>query len=159
MTNAQSKHGGARVRFPPPAVFLALILAGVQLHVLWPLDIPLPVWLHVSGGSVAALGGALLVMRARILFSRSGQHPAPWYPSPELLVRGVYRYTRNPMYLGLTLFQLGLGVAVDNAWIASLAPLALLVVHVVAVLPEEAYLRQKFGESYQRYTAAVRRYV
>jgi protein-S-isoprenylcysteine O-methyltransferase Ste14 len=54
---------------------------------------------------------------------------------------------------------LGLGIALGNGWIAALAPLALLVVHVIAVRPEETYLTEKFGESYLRYKTAVRRYL
>jgi protein-S-isoprenylcysteine O-methyltransferase Ste14 len=63
------------------------------------------------------------------------------------------------MYLGLSLFQLGLGIALGNAWIAALAPLALAIVHVLAVRPEEAYLTEKFGDPYLRYIARVRRYL
>ena len=76
-----------------------------------------------------------------------------------LLVEGIYGRTRNPMYLGITLFQLGLGVALGNGWIAALAPLGLAIVHVLAVRAEEAYLEERFGESYLHYTASVRRYL
>lgn len=63
------------------------------------------------------------------------------------------------MYLGITTFQIGLGIATANAWISALAPLALLIVHFLAVLPEEAYLTEKFAEAYQRYTTTTRRYL
>lgn len=160
MTTAQSKQGGAKVGFPPPFVFLGLTLAGVALqHWLWPLSLPLASPLHLVVGTTIALSGVALVLSARLWFLRTGQHPAPWRPSPELLVNGIYRRTRNPMYLGITAFQLGLGFATANLWIALLAPPALLIVHHLAVLPEEAYLREKFGEAYQRYTSAVPRYL
>jgi len=160
MGKAQSKQGGARVRFPPPFVFLLLILCGVSLQRwLWPLTIATGSWLRVGAGTSIALGGAALMLNARRWFSRTGQHPAPWLPSPELLVQGVYRYTRNPMYLGFTLFQVGLGIAADNGWIAMLAPVSLLIVHFLAVRPEEAYLGETFGQSYRNYTRSVRRYL
>jgi protein-S-isoprenylcysteine O-methyltransferase Ste14 len=160
MGNVQSKQGGARVGFPPPFVFLGLIFCGVALQRwLEPLVFPLAPGLRLSAGLGAALCGIALVLNARLWFLRTGQHPAPWRPSPELLVQGIYRYTRNPMYLGITLFQCGLGVAIDNGWIVGLAPLALLIVHFIAVRPEEAYLSEKFGESYRDYTARVRRYL
>jgi protein-S-isoprenylcysteine O-methyltransferase Ste14 len=54
---------------------------------------------------------------------------------------------------------MGLGVAVGNPWIALFAPLALLTVHFIAVLPEEKYLAEKFGTSYHEYCARVRRYM
>jgi protein-S-isoprenylcysteine O-methyltransferase Ste14 len=151
---------GAKVRFPPPLVFVCLLGAGVALQ-RWavPLAVPLPSWTRIPGGAVVALAGLTSVIAARVLFVRTRQNPAPWTPSPELLVVGVYRYTRNPMYLGVAFLQFGLGIALGNGWMAALAPLALLVVHVIAVRPEETYLTAKFGESYLRYTTAVRRYL
>jgi protein-S-isoprenylcysteine O-methyltransferase Ste14 len=63
------------------------------------------------------------------------------------------------MYLGATLFVVGLGLTVNNIWISLLAAPALLVVHFIAVLPEERYLAEKFGESYRSFLVRVRRYV
>jgi protein-S-isoprenylcysteine O-methyltransferase Ste14 len=159
MAKAQSKYGGAKVRFPPPLIFLALVGAAVAVQrSIWPMAIRLGFWSRLVGG-VAALAGLAMVIAARLWFRRTGQNPVPWTPSPELLVRGVYRYTRNPMYVGVTLFQFGLGAAIDNLWISALAPIGLAIVHFIAVRPEEAYLTEKFGESYLRYKAAVRRYL
>ena len=100
-----------------------------------------------------------LVVSARILFKRSGQSPIPWKPTPELILQGPYRFTRNPMYLGVTLFAIGLGLALNNLWISLFAGLALMLVHFIAVLPEERYLAEKFGESYRSFLAQVRRYL
>ena len=160
MTNVQSEYGGANVRVPPPLVFLGLICLGVALgRWTWPLTLPLALWPRVIAGALTALGGLRMAVVARVLFTSTGQDPAPWRPSPELLVHGIYRYTRNPMYVGLTLFQFGLGIALGNGWIAALAPLGLAIVHFLAVLPEEAYLTDKFGERYLDYKKAVRRYI
>jgi len=116
--------------------------------------------------AISAIGGILILMAglgviasARIHFSRTGQSPIPWKPSPELILKGPYRFTRNPMYLGVTLFELGLGLAVNNLWISLFAAPALLTVHFMAVRPEERYLSEKFGESYKAYLARVRRYL
>jgi protein-S-isoprenylcysteine O-methyltransferase Ste14 len=160
MTSAQSTEGGARVVFPPPFVFLGLLGIGLVLQRwAWPFVLPLVFGARVPAGILVAVAGLALMLSARLLFLRTGQHPAPWKPSPELLVRGVYAYTRNPMYLGITLFQLGLGVALGNGWVAALAPGGLLIVHFLAVLPEEAYLTEKFGAHYLDYAASVRRYL
>jgi protein-S-isoprenylcysteine O-methyltransferase Ste14 len=160
MTKAQSKHGGAKVGFPPPLVFLGLTLSGVAVQRwLRPLALPTPYPLGVLMGAAIAAGGIALVLSARLLFLRTGQHPAPWRPSPELLSQGIYRYTRNPMYVGISLFQLGLGIALGNGWIVAFAPLALSIIHFLAVRPEEAYLSEKFGAPYQRYTTTTRRYL
>jgi protein-S-isoprenylcysteine O-methyltransferase Ste14 len=105
------------------------------------------------------LVGFWLIAEARKLFRRTGQEPAPWKPTPELVLSGAYRFTRNPMYLGMTCMQAGLGAAVNNLWITLLAPFSLLAVHFLAVVPEEKYLTEKFGESYRSYVGKVRRYL
>ena len=158
--SAQSKHGGAKVRVPPPLVFLGLIAGGAALqHSPWAFALAFAPWLRIVAGAGFALLGLATVVSARVWFTRTGQHPAPWKPSPQLLSQGIYHYTRNPMYLGLTLFQFGLGIALDNAWIAGFSLIALIVVHFSAVRAEEAYLTEKFGDSYLQYKAAVRRYL
>src|SRR5215831_11459159 len=109
MSETQSKQGGARVRFPPPLVFLMLIGAGIAIQRwLWSISIPVASWQRMICGSTVAGFGLLVVIMASRWFKRTGQDPVPWKPSPELIVQGIYLRSRNPMYLGMTLVQLGL---------------------------------------------------
>lgn len=160
MSDAGSVERGARVRIPPPLAFAAWVLLGVACRYL---VAAAPVPLDESIGGVAGLlivaGGFALAASARTLFRRTGQSPAPWKPSPELIFTGPYRFTRNPMYVGLAVIQVGLGIGFNNLWISLFAAAALLTVHFTAVLPEERYLTEKFGESYRSYRARVRRYL
>jgi protein-S-isoprenylcysteine O-methyltransferase Ste14 len=151
---------GARVPIPPPLVFVICILLGVGLqYAVRRAAIPVDRRISAVGGILVSAIGLGLVASARILFIRTGQNPAPWKPSPELILNGPYRFTRNPMYLGVTLLELGLGLAVNILWISLLAAPALLVVHLIAVLPEERYLSEKFGDRYEDYLVQVRRYL
>ena len=160
MARATSVERGAQVRFPPPLVFLGCILLGVAFqYVVVPAPVPVGRASSTIGGILILMAGLGFIASARILFSRTGQNPIPWKPSPELILKGPYRFTRNPMYIGITLFELGLGLTVNNLWISSLAATALLTVHFIAVRPEERYLSDKFGESYKAYLAQVRRYL
>ena len=160
MAQANSIERGARVRFPPPLVFLSGLLLGVACqYLVAPAPVPVPRAISAGGGLLLLMAGLGLVASARILFMRTGQNPVPWKPSPTLILKGPYRFTRNPMYLGITLFELGLGLAVNNLWISLFAVPALVTVHLIAVLPEERYLAEKFGESYKAYLAQVRRYL
>jgi protein-S-isoprenylcysteine O-methyltransferase Ste14 len=105
---------------------------------------------------VAAI--ALLVTAHR-LFRATGQHPRPWLPTPSLIIEGPYRFSRNPLYLAMTIAQIGIGLLLDNVWIVALSAASLTAVHFIAVRPEEeAYLLDRFGEPYRRYLASVRRY-
>ena len=160
MPQNTSNERGARVRFPPPLVFLGSTLLGVAFqYVVAPARVPVDRAISAIGGILIIAAGLGLIVSARILFKRTGQNPAPWKPSPELILKGPYRFTRNPMYLGVTLVELGLGLAVNNLWIPLFAAPALLTVHFIAVLPEEKYLNEKFGESYKAYLSRVRRYL
>src|SRR5205085_1256575 len=103
--------------------------------------------------------GLAAVASARVLFLRTGQNPTPWSPTPELIARGPYRFTRNPMYVGVTTALVGVGIAVNVLWIPIFALVALAIIHVVAVVREEAYLAARFGDAYAAYTARVRRYL
>jgi protein-S-isoprenylcysteine O-methyltransferase Ste14 len=151
--NAQSKQGGARVRVPPPLVFAGAIVAGMFLPDLRP-----SLLASAAAGAVLIVLGVALGGWAVGWFRRTGQDLKPWTPSPELIFRGPYRFSRNPIYVAMTLLTLGIGGLLARGWIVVLAPLALLIVHFSAVLPEERYLEEKFGEPYRRYKASVRRY-
>jgi protein-S-isoprenylcysteine O-methyltransferase Ste14 len=160
MAQSNPAEKGARVRFPPPLVFLGGILVGVACaYVVAPAPLPVGRTAGVVAGLVLLAAGVSLAASARVLFSRTGQSPVPWKPSPELILQGPYRFTRNPMYVGLTLVQAGLGLGMNNLWIVLFALPALLTVHLIAVRPEERYLTEKFGESYTRYLSRVRRYL
>jgi protein-S-isoprenylcysteine O-methyltransferase Ste14 len=152
-TGARSRQGGARVRLPPPLCFLAAAVIGAFLP-----GLRLRAVGSVVGGAVLIVLGLALGAWAIGWFRRTGQDPKPWMPSPELIERGPYRFSRNPMYVGMTLITIGIGGVLARGWIAVLAPLALLAVHRTAVLPEEAYLSEQFGEPYRAYLRRVRRY-
>jgi len=150
----------AAVRFPPPLIYVASILLGIGLEsfVLRLRWVGFYVWarplavisLLVAVGMIAAAIG---------LFRRSGQNPEPWKPTPEILTGGIYRLTRNPMYSGLALLQLALGLWKGNGWIVALVPLSLAAVYWFAVRHEEVYLEGKFGQVYLDYKATVRRWI
>lgn len=160
MNRIESKKGGANVRMPPPLVFIFGMAAG------WALDtyvrrLPVPIGETFGrlAAAVAALAGLLLILSALVLFRRTGQDPQPWKPSPELIGQGPYRFSRNPIYLGMLLLQCGVGFAFDSLWIVLWSAPSLLGVHFAAVLPEERYLAHRFGEGYRRYAATTARYL
>lgn len=151
---------GAAVRFPPPLVPVIALVVGVAVHALvWPLALPLAgVARYGAAAALVVLGIALMGSAIR-LFVRSGQDPAPWESTPEIIATGVYRFTRNPMYLGMGLLQAGIGVALANAWVVLFVPLTWLVIYVIAIRHEEAYLERKFGSAYTDYKREVRRWL
>lgn len=151
---------GASVRFPPPLVFVGFTLAALPIHgFVLPLLAPMGLILRVVAGTLIGSLGLALLLTSFGHFKRTGQDVKPWSPTPEIVSRGPYRFSRNPMYVGLCALQMGLGLASSNLWIVLLALPALAVVHFIAVRPEEAYLESKFGEGYLSYKSSVRRYL
>jgi len=158
--SSHPRHGGANVRFPPPGVFLLAIACAVGLEFTdRAMPIPLSPELRRPVALLTVLAGLAAVGSALILFVRTRQAPEPWKPTPEVILRGPYRFSRNPMYLGMLLLQVGAGLEFDSAWMVALAPLALVLVHYTAVLPEERYLTARFGDAYRQYLSRVPRYL
>lgn len=158
----ERKRDAPSVRVIPPAVPVLTILAGFGLEYLWPIDLgyalaaPIRYWV---GGLVVAVSILCLGLWPVVLFRRSGQSEIPWTPTTELVERGPYRLTRNPMYLQMVLGCLGVAVIFWNAWILILIPICAGVLDHFAIKPEEAYLEDKFGESYRAYKRRVRRWL
>ncbi len=90
---------------------------------------------------------------------RAGTAVEPWRPSTALVTDGVYRLTRNPIYLAMGLLYLGLALALDSVVALVLLPPLLALVQVAVVSREERYLEGKFGDDYRRYRASVRRWL
>lgn len=159
MTQVENRDGAA-VRFPPPLVYLLSILLGVGIHLLlWHLPLALSAPIRWGLAIVFVGAGVGLVASAIGLFKRTGQDPKPWVSTPEIIVEGIYHFTRNPMYVGMALIQIAVGFGAANGWIIALVPVSLVVVYLIAVRHEEAYLEAKFGDSYRDYKASVRRWL
>ncbi len=151
---------GATVRIPPPLVYLGAVVVGVLVHeFVAPLPIGLPLVLRIVVGAAAAVSSLVIMGFAIRLFRRTGQDPKPWATTPEIISTGIYRITRNPMYVGMALLQIAIGVGLANWWIIIAVPVALVVVYLTAIRQEEAYLERKFGHAYTDYKESVRRWL
>jgi len=148
--------------FPkPPVVALLFIIAGWALNHFVPLgprDASLPIENAVIGGIIMACAVAIALFAAREMM-RAQTTFLPGGKASALVFRGVYKRSRNPMYLSLAFFTLGLGIATVNPWMAVLAPVLLLYMQERVVKREEAYLKERFGGDYADYTRKVRRWL
>lgn len=152
----------AAVRIFPPAVPLLVVLLGIGLQRVRPLAtnfaLPSPerYWLGALIVAAAFLG---LGLWSVVLIRRSGQSENPWSPTTEIIDRGPFGISRNPLYLQMIVGTLGFAVLFSNLWILLLTPLSAWVLQRFTILPEEAYLESKFGESYVAYKRRVRRWL
>lgn len=149
---------GPGLRFPPPLLPLAVIAAGWGLHHVIPLSLGNAAWLTRLGILVLAIA-ALIAMISLLQFLRARTHVEPWHPTSTVIRDGLFRYSRNPIYLSFCIATAGAGLWLNNAWILlGLPPLVLLLQRLV-IVREEAYLEEKFGEPYRDYRRQVRRWL
>lgn len=150
----------AGVRFPPPFVYIAALLLGPtaeQFVGLRSLGID---WrLLIATGGLLVAAGAAVMLAAAGLFRRLGTSVPPSRPTTLIATTGPYRWTRNPMYLGMALIYAGLAVTFDGPLTLALFPLVLIAIQTQVIAREERYLEAKFGDEYSRYKAEVRRWL
>ena len=149
----------ADVHILPPLLFLGGIALGVLLQLAVGLRFAAESALRVPLGlALVALGVAAMAW-AIVWMSRTKQDPDPRKPTPELIAGGPFRWSRNPIYVGMALIQTGVGLALGNLWILLLLAPTLWILRRGVIEKEEAYLTRKFGDAYTRYRASVRRWL
>ena len=139
-----------------------LLAAGL----MWMLDhwMPLAQWMGAPwnrlGGLLAAVG-IVIDVTALMGFRKAATTVNPLDPSKasSLVTDGVFRVTRNPMYLGMVLLLIGWGVWLGSASPWLVPPLFVIAVTVVQIIPEEQALRRRFGEQYLSYQRKVSRWI
>lgn len=150
----------AGVIAPPPLIYLAFLLAGFGLGRL--LDEPslgLATDWRRGLAFVLVIGGLLLDGIAAGTFRRLGTPPEPWKPTTALATGGLYRFSRNPIYLGFALTYVGFAVAMDSPVALGLLLPCLIVIDRFVIDREERYLADRFDSEYAAYKERVRRWL
>lgn len=150
-------NSGAVIR--PPIAWALAVIAGLTLDRLYPLPfLPAGVpagWL----GGIVFLAGLALLLWAATTFRRAGTQIQTTEPTTTIVDAGPYRYTRNPIYIGMFLGLAGLAVAFDSLWLVVLLVPFYLIIRYGVVAHEESYLERKFGDAYLAYKARVGRWI
>lgn len=144
---------------PPPLIFAVPFLAGWALHRWAPgFAFDPPIEIRVLGIltmllSLVVAGSAFWVMW------RHKTAVDPYHPTTALVTSGPFRYTRNPLYIALTLLYTGLSIELGFTGALVLLPVALIVLNLGVVRREERYLERKFGDGYRAYMVRTRRWI
>lgn len=151
----------AGVIAPPPLIYLGFLILGLVLEflVVRTQGLDMPVTLRWTVVAVFALAGIAFIVTAALRFRRAGTPAPPWLPTTAFVAQGIYRFSRNPMYLGMTLIYCAIGIAANAPvvfWM--LIPLAV-TIHYGVVLREERYMAGKFGQPYIDYANTVPRWL
>ena len=149
----------AQVLVQPPIAWAVAVIAGFALDWLEPLPVLPEDWPNGLLGAVVFVLALALGVWALDTMTRAGTNVPTNRPTTTIVDGGPYRFTRNPIYLGMFGGLIGLGIAFDNLWLLlMLVPFALVIRYGV-VAREEAYLDAKFGETYRGYRRRVRRWL
>jgi protein-S-isoprenylcysteine O-methyltransferase Ste14 len=150
------------IHFPWPPIFYVVGIVASILISLW---LPLP-WIGEPLGGMLFVAGILLAIAAAALVGASihTMHKAKTpirldRPAAHLVQNGPYSMSRNPIYLGNTLFMIGIGLAAGMLWFIVFAVVAAFLTQKLAIEYEEPHLEQRFGKKYRDYCKRVRRWI
>jgi protein-S-isoprenylcysteine O-methyltransferase Ste14 len=142
-------------------VFGIPLLVALGLQWIVPLSMPLG-FLTIALipiGAVLIIVGVALAVLARREFAQYSQPTDPGRATSKIVTTGVFSVSRNPIYLGVVFFLIGLALAANLPWVLVLLLPALVASHYVLITPEERYLAAKFGEEYYVYATTVHRWL
>ena len=157
---SDTPHDAPRVIVFPPVIPIGAVALAAVLQWVHPLHFfsAVPPLLSAFPGAVLLVIGVGLMGSGRLALTRGGTNVHPARPALALVERGVYRWTRNPLYLGGSFAMFGCAFLFRLDWLPMLFVIALALLHFGIIIPEEVYLERKFGETYLRYKSRTPRY-
>ena len=142
----------------PPVYFLAALLFMAVLAYLMPVAHLIYVPLRLCGG-VFILAGLAITTTAAWAFKHANTPIRPFELATTLVITGIYRYTRNPMYLGMLIMLVGTWIALGKLSPVFVIPIFFFILLEGFVKPEEEVLEKIFGDKYRDYKSSVRRWI
>ena len=162
MTASTENRDTAGVPFPPPLAFIGALGVGFALQYLIPLRI-LP---SATGiGALEWIGAGLVLAAIALAFCTftclylARTSPFPERPTTSLVIRGPFRFTRNPLYVAMSLVHAGVALFANALWPLLFLVPAVLAIHFLVIAREEPYLLKRFGPEYEAYCRSVRRWL
>ena len=150
----------------PPLIMLFSLSIGFLMGIsnLYVLQIyELPEFLNIFRSNILGISiiiiSLLLINFSIKVFIDNKEDPNPTTQSNVLITNGIYVYIRNPMYLALSLFQIGVGISLSFIHISIMTILTVMLLHYYVILREEQYLLELFGEDYRCYLKSSRRWI
>jgi protein-S-isoprenylcysteine O-methyltransferase Ste14 len=159
MMNVDSAH---KSRWKIAEVILGIpFLVSVALQFVIPLSLSQGILRQVLilVGIVLIIIGIGFIVLARREFAQYGQPTDPGHPTSKIIKTGVFAISRNPLYLGGSIFLLGIALLLNTLWAIVMLVLSSIICHYVLIIPEEQYLARKFGNEYEEYIASVNRWL
>lgn len=142
----------------PPFFYIGAAGIAVLTHNLYPLVYGVDQILEYAGIILFVVGIVIFVMASKF-FRTNKQSPSVHATTVKIYSSGIYGRTRNPLYLGITLWMFAASCYFDNIWLAIVTAPLILVMNKLVIEKEEAYLERTFGDEYLDYKKRVRRWI
>jgi protein-S-isoprenylcysteine O-methyltransferase Ste14 len=110
-------------------------------------------------GLVPVLGGIMVASLAARQFNLAGTNIIPLTQSSALVTEGMFRYSRNPMYLSMTTTLFGVAIILNNLWLLVIVAVFVIIIRYRFIRYEELLMKETFGDEYLAYCEAVRRWL
>lgn len=157
-TKPENEKDHPAVRLPPPLVFGVFLALGVLGQSNWIKGVLGPLPLVIGAGTIFLIA-CIAALREAKRHHDAGTAVEPWKPTTVILDDGLYAYSRNPIYVGMTLAYISVALGAMSYLALALLPFALLIIRYHVIAREEAYLERKFGDIYLNYKTRVRRWI
>ncbi len=158
MTKQTTPSDQEKIRIPAPILTIFHLILAILLRRLLPLPLAVPAFFQVLGLGLAALGFVLGVL-ALNEFKRARLSSDSKKPASGFVTSGIYRYTRNPVYLGFVFMLIGLALSIGTYWGIILTWPLMVLMNNLVIKPEEVSLERRFKNQYLEYKSRVRRWL
>ncbi len=148
------------LKIPPPLVMIIFAAAMWLISITFP-GIPTPGEIRGAAFGMLALLGFSFALAGALAFRKAKTTVNPTKPgsASSLVTSGIYKFTRNPMYVGLLCILIGWGVFLSNLFALASAAGFVLYMNRFQIAPEERALEALFGDAFQAYKEKVRRWL
>ncbi len=148
----------AKIKFPPPLILLTCLIIGFGLNSIFHQSVVpegMQMWLGIS----LLVIGIVIILSAAGLFRKAGTDVKPWKSTTKIVTSGIYKITRNPMYLAMALIGLGISIWVNSLTMVLMILVFVGIINYYVIKREECYLEAKFGDEYNNYRHRTRRWI
>jgi len=156
MGNTKTNPSGISIL--PPLIIGVPFVAGMALQWVFPFQFPAR-RLGLALGGLCSFPAIAILVSARTAFQKARTSMLPRRRNRVLIVGGPFKFTRNPLYVGLVLLYAGICFSTGAIWPLLFMPIVVALLHWLVILPEEDYLEKRFSNEYRAYKALVRRWL
>lgn len=139
-------------------IIYSMIFISLILELFYPTNIEIKRSISILVGFTLLIFSWIIIFTAKYQFKIHQQKSSPNNETTKLIQTGLFAHSRNPIYLGVLFITPALGFLINSMWFVYAIIPSFILIQYILILPEEKYLKNKFGEIYKNYCIIVRRW-